>query len=324
MIIDTLIQHLPYKTKKTPNGWLQFNCPVCHHLGHRADTKGRGGIIYSDSEYVYHCFNCKFATQWKSGNYFNKKNVELFEYLGVPSQLIGKCKLYAMGSNYEDSTPIQKSNLYYNLPPDQKKILDLVEEGCQNYWFMEVLKYIGSRNINYLYWDELYWSPSKDHDMNKRFIIPVKYNNNIIGYNARGINSVKTKYFAQVNKDFLYNGDTLYSNRKYCIVSEGVLDALSINGVGLMQNDITDKQLNFLNSSKQIKIVVPDKDKAGQRLVDIALDNEWYVQYPKWKFKDVDDAVCQYGRLATMQHIIDQTCNTKFKIKLNFNKYFKG
>jgi hypothetical protein len=62
----------------------------------------------------------------------------------------------------------------------------------------------------------------------------VKYNDTIIGYNARGIDSVKMKYYAQVNKDFLYNGDTLYLDRKYCIITEGVLDALSINGVGVM------------------------------------------------------------------------------------------
>lgn len=324
MIIDTLTRYLPQRQRKAPNGWTQFNCPVCHHKGHRADQKGRGGVLYTHMEYAYHCFNCKFSTAWKSGHYFNKKNVELFEYLGVPKEVIGKCKLFAMGSDYNDQIEIGKQTLYYALPDEQKKIMDLVDEGYDNYWFMKVLEYIGNRNVNYLYWSDLYWSPSKDHDINKRFIIPVTFNDKIIGYNARGIDSVKVKYHAQVNKDFLYNGDTLYSDRKYCIITEGVLDALSINGVGVMQNDITDKQMNLLNSSKQIKIVVPDKDKSGQRLVDIALENEWYVSYPQWNFKDTDDAVRQYGRIASMQHILDQTQKTKFKIKLNFNKYFKG
>jgi hypothetical protein len=126
-------------------------------MGHRADSKGRGGVIYTNSEYVYHCFNCKFATQWKSGHYFNKKNVDLFEYLGVPKEVIGKCKLYAMGSNHEDAQTISKNTLYYALPPDSKKIMDLVDEGYSNYWFMQVLEYIGNRNVNYLYWEDLYW-----------------------------------------------------------------------------------------------------------------------------------------------------------------------
>ena len=49
---------------------------------------------------------------------------------------------------------------------------------------------------------------------------------------------------------------------------------------------------------KQI-IVVPDKDEAGLKLIDQAIELGWSVSLPEWAdgVNDIGDAVNKYGRL---------------------------
>ena len=66
-------------------------------------------------------------------------------------------------------------------------------------------------------------------------------------------------------------------------------------------------------------IVVPDRDKAGSKLIDQACEYGWSVSMPPWhsRVKDINNAVQQYGKILTMQTIIKYTYDTKTKIKLN-------
>jgi len=64
--------------------------------------------------------------------------------------------------------------------------------------------------------------------------------------------------------------------------------------------------------------VVPDQDTAGMKLVDRAIELGWAVSMPNWpqEIKDVNDAVKQFGRLATLIHIIQSRETSKIKIEL--------
>ena len=324
MILDTIRSHLPVKHKSNPNGWISFNCPACQYNGHRPDTRGRGGLIFMTNGFSYHCFNCNFTTKWEEGSYLNKKNTELLQYLNVPDDIISKCKLYAMGSdgsNNEKITPIKN---IYALPDGSKKISELIQENYSDKNFMKVLEYIATRNINFLDWYDFYWCDSEEHDLKKRFIIPVYANGHILGWSARSIlKNPSVKYIAQINKQFVFNSDLLYDkNRKYCVIVEGELDAISINATATMKNTITEGQLQAYNSSHQQKIVYPDKGKSGKELVEVALDQGWWVSYPEWSCKDAADAVAKYGRLVSVSHILNTTLTSPLKIKLQSKKYF--
>jgi hypothetical protein len=64
--------------------------------------------------------------------------------------------------------------------------------------------------------------------------------------------------------------------------------------------------------------VVPDQDRTGLDLIDRALELGWAVSIPDWgdDFKDVNDAVIKYGRLATLITIMQARETSRIKIEL--------
>ena len=65
-------------------------------------------------------------------------------------------------------------------------------------------------------------------------------------------------------------------------------------------------------------VLVPDRDKAGQKLIDDALEYGWSVSFPEWEadVKDINAAVIRYGRLFTLKSIIDTKQTNRLKINL--------
>jgi hypothetical protein len=61
------------------------------------------------------------------------------------------------------------------------------------------------------------------------------------------------------------------------------------------------------------------------KLVDRALDLGWAVSMPAWPHtvKDVNDAVKQYGRLATLIHIMQARETSRIKIEMRKKKLGK-
>ena len=70
-------------------------------------------------------------------------------------------------------------------------------------------------------------------------------------------------------------------------------------------------------------IVVPDRDKPGEKLINQAIEFGWGVAFPEWQddVDDVADAVLKYGRLFTMQSILKSTETNKLKIDLKRKMY---
>ena len=85
-----------------------------------------------------------------------------------------------------------------------------------------------------------------------------------------------------------------------------------------------DYEMWYSESYAVIKIVLPDKDKSGKELIDIALDKGWWVSLPDWPEKDASDAVSKYGRLVTLTHIFQSIHKTPLKIQLHTKKYISG
>jgi hypothetical protein len=63
---------------------------------------------------------------------------------------------------------------------------------------------------------------------------------------------------------------------------------------------------------------VPDRDAPGEKLIDQAIEYGWGVAFPEWQddVGDVADAVSHYGRLFTLQSILNTTETSKLKIDL--------
>jgi DNA primase len=109
-------------------------------------------------------------------------------------------------------------------------------------------------------------------------------------------------------------------------VTEGIFDALSIDGVALMHNDISSDQALLLSTLNKQLILVPDRDKTGLALCDKALELGYSVSLPNWDsdVKDVNDAVVKYGKLPTLLSILQCATNSKIKIEMQRKKIGKA
>jgi DNA primase len=116
-------------------------------------------------------------------------------------------------------------------------------------------------------------------------------------------------------KDILYNRENAGS---VGIVVEGIFDALSLNACALTHNTINPEQVELLAQLNRRIIFVPDRDKTGLETCDRALELGYSVSIPNWsaEVKDVNDAVCRYGRLPTLLSILQTATTSRIKVEL--------
>ncbi len=81
---------------------------------------------------------------------------------------------------------------------------------------------------------------------------------------------------------FVYGLDEQGPNKVFTIVCEGPLDAIHIDGIALLGSEIKDQQVMLINRLNKDVIVVPDRDEAGAKLIEEAIDLGWGVSMPDW------------------------------------------
>lgn len=314
-----LLALLPSKRKATPSGWTSFNASCCHHRGESRDDRQRGGIlIHSNGGFQYHCFNCNFKAGWQPGKLLSKNTKSLFKWLGMSDTDVSKLNLYAL--KIKDDQPISKKELNFeliekSLPEDCKPISDWINEGSESTELLEIINYIISRGMEFD-WYNWHWTPANGYK--DRVIIPFYHGNKIVGWTGRKIYPGKPKYLTDAQPGYVFNLDSQPLSRKYIIVVEGQFDAIAVDGVAIMHNEPNETQAARLNATGKEIIVVPDKDKAGAKLIEKAVEYNWSVSLPLWEkdIKDVADAVKKYGRLYTLYSILFYKETNKVKLQI--------
>ncbi len=323
VVIDTILTVLPSKKKTTPSGWTSFNAPCCHHNGHSADNRGRGGVIQNDGGISFHCFNCGFKCSWQPGRPFSHKMRKLLTWLGAPDDIINKVALDVMREN--EGVEIQQKQLQLPtfstvpLPEDAIKIADITDFSKHS---LAVLEYMAQRQLN-LDDTDYYWSPSLGY--RDRLIIPFYYEGRIVGWTGRSVNpDKKPKYLTEVQPGFVYGLDEQSYNKVFAIVCEGQLDAIHVDGCAIGGSEINDQQAMLLNKLQKQVIVVPDRDKAGSKLVERAIELGYSVSMPDWPSDiiDIGDCVSKYGRLYTLYSIVNVAEESPLKIRLRKKQWF--
>jgi len=324
VVAETVLTYLPPKRKQTPSGWLSFNAPCCHHNGHSVDNRGRGGLIANpDGSVSYHCFNCGFKTSWQPGRSFSHKLRKLLQWMGAPDDVINKVALDVMRENegVEAREKILQLPTFNTvpLPDDAIKITDITDF---NKFSLAILEYMAARNLN-IDDTDYYWSPSLGY--RDRLIIPFYYEGRVVGWTARSIlPDKKPKYLTEVQPGFVYGLDDQRPNKVFAIVCEGQIDAIHVEGCALGGSEISDQQAMMLNRLNKDIIVVPDRDKAGSKLVERAIELGWSVSMPNWSedVNDIGDAVARYGRLFAIYSIVSAAESSPLKIRLRKKKWF--
>jgi DNA primase len=158
--------------------------------------------------------------------------------------------------------------------------------------------------------------------MDNRVILPYTDSGRLIGYSARWIGDVPDKKTAKMiasrPHSYVFNLEHQSSHRKYTIVTEGEYDALSLDGVAIMTNEISPEQAKIIEDIDNEPVVLPDKDAAGLRLALQAAELGWSVSFPEWpsEIKDANQAAQKFGRAATLQSVISAIETSPLKIKL--------
>jgi|TARA_A100001388_G_scaffold102811_1_gene74978 hypothetical protein len=330
-VYDTLLQHLPFKRKKTPSGWMAFNAPCCSHQGTTADSRQRGGLIANaDGGISYHCFNCGYTASWQPGRNLSYKLRKLMRWLNTPDDVITKLALHVLKLKEETTgkAPIIQLPKFEKkaLPEGAKRLQDWTDYKAleptgldENY--VKVLEYLERRQLANLDYN-FYWTPTSGYK--DRVIIPFYYRSDVVGYTARKVVDGKVKYISDQQPGYVFNIDNQNDDREFVIAVEGPVDALSIDGVALLGSEVKQQQQILLNSLGKHVIVMPDRDEAGVKLVEQAIESGWSVSMPNWHsdVKDVNDAIIKYGRLHTLYSIVKFAEQSQLKIKLRMKKWF--
>lgn len=310
--------------KRGGGGWSNFNAVCCTYNGEtRPDTRGRGGLILgSDGTCVYSCFNCKYKAAWQPGQRLNRKMENLLEWTNIPPDELKrlKFKIWQLQENAKSQNPIdasaytKKVHLKFEdspLPPGSMPFSHWLKPENFREEFAGVAAYAMNRGDELFDPDGWYWCPDvtdKHYDINKRMIIPFYWEEKLVGFTARDTTGTsRYRYYTEAQNHFIFNTRVIDQDSRYIFVCEGPFDALAVNGVAMLGDKVSREQIDWLNNTGKKIVIVPDREKAGGALVDIAMRQGWSVAFPKWgdnmEIKDAAQALKELGKIYTMLSI---------------------
>ena len=320
IVSDFIKSILPAKKKTTPSGWTSFNGVCCPHNGESADTRGRGGLTANpDGSVSYHCFNCNFKASYQPGRHLTFKFRKLLKWLGaddtdIKRLVIEAIRVRELVNPEEVKAEAEEEKIDFkarDLPDDAENLVTLD-------YVHSALEYCVARKID-LDKYAFYATRQEQYNLHKRILIPFIWQGRTIGYTARAIeDNVKPKYHSNYEPNFVFNTNNQQADSKFVIVCEGPFDAMSIDGVAVLNNECNETQADIIESLGKEVIVVADRDRAGARMINNAIEYGWSVSYPVWleTCKDVNEAVVKYGKLFVLKTILDAKHSSKLKIEL--------
>ena len=305
------------KVKTAPSGWVSRNAPCCEYRGQSPDKRGRGGLkLDIETEGItLHCFNCGHVCSYTPGKPLYPKMLNMLSWLGANETTINQLKLESLRiskeSGFKPVAPIRRDIKAVELPR-----CNLLENEMETH--KKHIEFLKTRGFTV---DDFPFLISPELTYRTRIILPFILQNTIVGYSARSIvPAEKTRYIMKVTTDFVFGLGWVKPEHEWVIVTEGLFDALSIQCLSVMHNEISDAQVEMICDLQKNVIVVPQLDFAGlenrsNTLINTALDNGWGVSYPQWNAKDINEAYVKYGPLFCVKHLLNQNTNNSSTIR---------
>jgi hypothetical protein len=301
------------------NGWNILYCEVC---GDGSRTKGpRGGFLFNEEAVFYRCFNCGFKAgfdpNWEHP--FTKNWMEVVRSFSLPKLAFDKIvadKKLAGNKPYIPKAVAAPANVI----PIPNHFYKLSAAEPDNMVAQKARDYLHSRMIDpdsYPFYLSTGLSNS-DHPkeiqlaqmMVNRIIIPSFRGDHMVYYTARSMDpkEEKLRYMnASVPRStVIYGYDRLYTKpHNYLFVCEGFFDAHQLKGVAVLENCMSQQQMDLLERSPRTKIVIPDRKGDSTKLVEQAEKFGWGISYPKiGDCKDVCQAIEKYGKLYVVDSVM--------------------
>jgi len=315
-----ILSYLPAKRKQTPSGWLSFNAVCCQHTGGTPDKRGRGGIKVTEQGWSYHCFNCSYTASFILGRSLSFKAKKLLGWLGVLEREIELINLESLKHRNIHGILQERQQVFQSLSDikfeefdDFPPYTEVITEEYPKYW-----DYIRKRGVPEDFPMMTAIKNDGVHWVRPFVLVPFTFNDTVVGWTARFLDNKSPKYINHSQPGYVFGTDLQDESWTQAIVVEGNFDALSIGGLAVMHNTISDTQARLIRSLGKEITVVPDQDKAGLELIDRAVELGWAVSIPDWgeHIKDVNDAVIEYGRLGALLTIMQARETSKIKIEL--------
>jgi len=315
-----VVSLLPGKRKTTPSGWISFNAVCCAHRGQSLDRRQRGGIKVTDLGFSYHCFNCQFTASFVLGRQLGFRARQLLTWLGVSDSDIDQLNLDSL-----------RHRSVYGIIDDRQRVADAITDirfdECDEFPpFSELVtpeheaqwQYLRQRGVPEDYPVMTAIENDGVHWVRPQVIIPFMHHDRVVGWCARFLDNRQPRYINHSQPGYVFGTDLQRPAWQHVIVTEGIFDALSIGGLALMHNTVSDAQARLIRSLGREVTVVPDQDRAGMELVDRALELGWAVSMPEWPegCKDVNDAVICLGRLGALLTIFQARETSRIKIEM--------
>jgi len=316
-----IIPFLPAKRKQSSSGWVSFNGPCCVHNGESVDRRQRGGFKSSNEGWSYHCFNCNFTASFILGRNLSIKARKFLSWLNVPAEEIDRIQLDSMRHRsvegiIDERQKIADAILGIHFEEKDMGGVEFVTPDHTDIW-----NYLRRRQvpIDYPY------MISSTKGARTGVIIPFTYNNTLVGRTTRFLDDRKPVWINDFQPGYVFGTDLQHFDWQYVIVTEGIFDALCIDGLAVMHSTVNDAQARLIRSLGREITVVPDQDRAGMGLVDRAIELGWAVSMPAWEgCKDLNDAVVKYGRLGALLTIMQARETNKIKIELRKRQIVKA
>jgi len=321
-----MISFLPSKRKHTSSGWISFNAPCCVHRGDSQDKRQRGGLKpNAENGWSYHCFNCGYTASFILGRNLSFKARNLLEWLGVDQQSIEQINIESLrhrtmnGLIENQKTQIKAVEFEERDLPADLELIDI-----NNPQHLPYIEYLENRCIDSVGYPYMV-SPNAEGRSSKRIVIPFTHKGLMVGNTSRFIDNRQPKFISDTQQGYVFGVDLQKDNWEHAIVVEGVFDALAINGLAVLHNDINATQAQVIKSLNKNITVVPDQDQAGMALVNKAIELGWAVSIPEWPngIKDVNDAVICMGKVATLLTILNARETNKYKIEIKRKQLVK-
>ena len=321
-----MISFLPSKRKHTSSGWISFNAPCCVHRGDSQDKRQRGGLKpNAENGWSYHCFNCGYTASFILGRNLSFKARNLLEWLGVDQQSIEQINIESLrhrtmnGLIENQKTQIKAVEFEERDLPADLELIDI-----NNPQHLPYIEYLENRCIDSVGYPYMV-SPNAEGRSSKRIVIPFTHKGLMAGNTSRFIDNRQPKFISDTQQGYVFGVDLQKDNWEHAIVVEGVFDALAINGLAVLHNDINATQAQVIKSLNKNITVVPDQDQAGMALVNKAIELGWAVSIPEWPngIKDVNDAVICIGKVATLLTILNARETNKYKIEIKRKQLVK-
>jgi hypothetical protein len=302
----------PPRSRKMPNGWIAFNCPVCYLHNQTNDKRMRGGLKIDSSGWAYHCFNCNHRARYEVGKTVSDSTKQLLRGLGVEQEIISRMGLDSLRHRIDNSVT---HNLLQNkkIPTFRDHPIKgtIIQES--NPLHREHVNYLRSRCLTTDSYPFLL-----EEGKRKGITIPFTYKDRIVGQTTRFLDERKPKYLNITQPGYVFGIDFQQDDWQWGIVVEGPFCAISLGAMAVMHQTISDEQALLLQNLRREIVVVPDMDRSGLGIISRAVELGYSVSFPPWwdKAKDVNEAVTKWGRLPVLISILNSKENNPIKIEI--------